>query len=249
MAAAWQPPAEVIAAAQVTRLARELGCADFATLHRCSVEQPAAYWRHLMGFLGIAWSLPPQGYVVLPEGPAFPNWFPGGELNWVDSIFRWGRDPVRQGSPVIIAEREDGSVGTIDLGELETRALGFAAGLRAQGLGRGDRVALLMETGVEAVVSFLSISALGAICVPLFSGFGVEANLGDHQEAVRVFLDAEFSRLRVALIAEGGAVDEAEMRVVKTVFHQSQASAVPHLVEFVDATESLHLLLEFWEGE
>jgi acetyl-CoA synthetase len=175
MGAAWHPPAALIEAAQVTRLARELGCADFADLRRFSVEQPEAYWRHLMGFLRIAWSRPPAGYVALPEGPAFPDWFPGGELNWVDSIFAWGRDPARQGSPAVIAEREDGTITTLDWGELETRVLGFAAGLRAQGLGRGDRVWMLMETGVEAVVSFLGISALGAICVPLFSGFGVEA--------------------------------------------------------------------------
>ena len=81
MGAAWHPPAAVIEAAQVTRLARELGCADFADLRRFSVEQPEAYWRHLMGFLRIAWLRPPLGYVELPEGPAFPNWFPGGELN------------------------------------------------------------------------------------------------------------------------------------------------------------------------
>jgi acetyl-CoA synthetase len=175
MGAAWHPPAAVIEAAQVTRLARELGCADFADLRRFSVEQPEAYWRHLMGFLRIAWSRPPLGYVELPEGPAFPDWFPGGELNWVDSIFAWGRDPARQGSPAVIAEREDGTITTLDWSALESRVLGFAAGLRALGLERGDRVGLLMETGVEAVVSFLGVSALGAICVPLFSGFGVEA--------------------------------------------------------------------------
>ena len=174
-AAAWAPPPELVARAQVTRLAQELGCADFASLYRFSVEQPDAYWRHLMGFLRIAWSRPPAGYVELPEGAAFPNWFPGGELNWVDTVFGWGRDPARRGAPAVIAEREDGGVRAVTWAEMETRVLGFAAGLRALGLGRGDRVGLLMEGGVEAVVSFLGISALGAVCVPLFSGFGVDA--------------------------------------------------------------------------
>ncbi len=174
-AAAWVPPPELVARTQATRLARELGCADSGSLYRFSVERPDAYWRHLMGFLRIAWSRPPAGYVDLPEGPPFPNWFPGGELNWVDTVLGWGRDPARRGAPAVIAEREDGGVRSVTWAELEARVLGFAAGLRALGLGRGDRVGLLMEGGVEAVVSFLGISALGAVCVPLFSGFGADA--------------------------------------------------------------------------
>ena len=173
--AAWQPPPELIARAQVTRLAAELGCADFPSLYRLSVERPDAYWRHLMGFLRIAWSRPPEGYVVLAEGPAFPDWFPGGELNWVDTVLAWGHDPVRRTAPAVIAEREDGALRQLTWAALEAQTLGFAAGLRALGLGRGDRIGLLMESGIEAVVSFLGISALGAICVPLFSGFGVDA--------------------------------------------------------------------------
>lgn len=172
---AWIPPPELIARAQVTQLARELGCADFAALQRFSVDQPEAYWRHLMAFLHIAWSREPTGHVALPDGPAFPDWFPGGALNWVDTIFAWGHDPVRRDRPAIIAEREDGTVRAITWADMEARVLSFAAGLRARGVQRGDRIGLLMEGGIEAVVTFLGISALGGICVPLFSGFGVDA--------------------------------------------------------------------------
>ena len=52
---AWQAPPEMVAKAQVTRLAQELGCTDFAALHRYSVQQPDAFWKHMMGFLRIAW--------------------------------------------------------------------------------------------------------------------------------------------------------------------------------------------------
>ena len=175
MEQAWQAPPEMVAKAQVTRLMQELGCADFAALHRYSVERPEAFWTHMMGFLGIAWSRQPDRYVDLSAGAPFPDWFPGGELNWVDSVFAWGRAPERRETPAIIAEREDGTVRSITWAGFEARTLGFASGLRALGLGRGDRIGLLMEGGIEAIVSFLGISALGAICVPLFSGFGVDA--------------------------------------------------------------------------
>ena len=174
-APAWVPPPDLVARAQVTRLALELGCPDFPALYRFSVERPEEYWRHVMGFLRIVWSSPPQGHVALPEGPAFPDWFPGGELNWVDTVLAWGRDATRRERPAVIAESEDGTVRSLSWAALEARVLGFAAGLRALGLGRGDRIGLLIEGGIEAVVSFLGISALGAVCVPLFSGFGVDA--------------------------------------------------------------------------
>jgi len=171
--ASWIPAPEAVERAQVTRLMRELGCADYAALYRFSLERPDAYWRHLHGFLNIAWSKDPLGYVDLPQGRAFPDWFPGGELNWVDTVFAWGR--TRADQPAIIAESEDGTVTEITWAGLEDRVLRFAAGLRVRGFQRGDRIGLLMEMGIEAVVTFMGISALGAICVPLFSGFGVEA--------------------------------------------------------------------------
>ena len=43
------------------------------------------------------------------------------------------------------------------------------------GLRPGDRIGLLMQGRIEAVISFLGISVLGAIAAPLFSGFGVDA--------------------------------------------------------------------------
>ncbi|NUT56460.1 MAG: hypothetical protein HOQ03_10830, partial [Thermoleophilia bacterium] len=37
---AWTPSAQQLAAANATRLARALGCADYASLHRVSVDEP-----------------------------------------------------------------------------------------------------------------------------------------------------------------------------------------------------------------
>jgi len=175
METAWVPAPALMARAQVTRLAEQLGCPDFAALYRFSVQHPDDYWRHLMGFLRIAWSRPPTAYADLSAGAPFPDWFPDGELNWVDTVLGWARDPARRDAPAVIAEREDGTIRSLTWAGLEARVLGFAAGLRERGLARGDRIGLLMEGGIEAVVSFLGISALGAICVPLFSGFGVDA--------------------------------------------------------------------------
>jgi long-chain acyl-CoA synthetase len=57
--------------------------------------------------------------------------------------------------------------GTISYGELESRATEAAAGLQAQGVARGDRVALLFPNGADYVASLFGVWRLGAVAVPL----------------------------------------------------------------------------------
>jgi len=51
--------------------------------------------------------------------------------------------------------------------QLETRVMRLAAALQSHGVGRGDRVALLLGNGVEFVVSSYAVMAIGAVVVPL----------------------------------------------------------------------------------
>jgi acetyl-CoA synthetase len=168
----WRPSAEVLAKAQATRIADGLGLPGFTALRAFSIEHPDRYWQHLMGALDIVWSEPYRTYMDLADGAPFPKWFLGGALNWTDTVFGPTHPPDRL---AVVGETEAGGVERVSYGDLYGRVQRFAAGLQALGVARGDRVALLLEMGVEAVVSFLAISHIGAIATPLFSGFGVEA--------------------------------------------------------------------------
>lgn len=175
MAEAWLASPEIVEQAEVTRLIRQVGLADYDALYQFSIEKPDAYWHEVNRFLNIKWCQEPSGYVDLSEGLPFPRWFPGGRLNWVNTIFAHAQDPNRRDQTAIIAESESGRIASVTYAELEQRVLAFATGLQRLGLGPGDRIGLLMQGGIEAVISFLGISALGAIAAPLFSGFGVDA--------------------------------------------------------------------------
>ncbi|MGB3446326.1 MAG: AMP-binding protein, partial [Xanthobacteraceae bacterium] len=59
-----------------------------------------------------------------------------------------------------------------DLSEASNR---FANALRRRGIGPGDRVAGLMPRGVEVVIAIIATLKLGAIYVPVFTGFGPDA--------------------------------------------------------------------------
>jgi acetyl-CoA synthetase len=51
----------------------------------------------------------------------------------------------------------------------------LAGALSGLGVGRGDAVAVFLPMGVEAVVSLLAVARIGAIFIPVFSGYGPEA--------------------------------------------------------------------------
>ena len=171
----WQPRPEDLTDSNIARLMQELGFADYDDLFRFSIEHPDKYWRAVNKFCGIVWSRDYDQYIDTSRGIEFPRWFVGGELNWVDTVLRWADHPDTANRPAIIAEREQIPAVTVTYAELRKHVRDFAAGLARQGIRRGDRVGLLSENGLEANVALLGVSYLGAIVVPLFSGFGVDA--------------------------------------------------------------------------
>lgn len=63
----------------------------------------------------------------------------------------------------------------LTFGELARQSNAFADALRSRGVGRGDRVALLLPQSFETLIAHVAIYKLGAIAVPLALLFGVEA--------------------------------------------------------------------------
>lgn len=171
----WQPSPTVIAGAKITALIQALGLKDYDDLLRYAIEHPAEYWAKVLSFLDFRWSKQPSAHVNLDRGPEFPEWFPGGELNWVENILKFGEAPASADRIALIAERENGNTAQVTFSQLRAQVIGLAAGLKNAGVNKGDRIGLFTENGIEATVTLLAISYIGAIVVPLFSGFGADA--------------------------------------------------------------------------
>lgn len=77
-----------------------------------------------------------------------------------------------------------------DVDELANRV---ANALAAQGLSEGERVLLLCENSVEALVTKLGIAKAGLVCAPVNPSFApdVGSYLIEHVEARFAFVDAE----------------------------------------------------------
>ncbi len=77
--------------------------------------------------------------------------------------------------PAVIWEGEDGSEATLSYAGLLSDITKCSAGLLAKGLGKGDAIGIHMPMIPETVIALLAINRIGAIAVPVFSGYGVEA--------------------------------------------------------------------------
>jgi acetyl-CoA synthetase len=168
-------PERTIQGAQTNVLSRMIGMSGYDEMLALSVKRPDVYWRHVCKFLGIEWARPFDEYIATPQGLQFPRFFVGGRLNWTITALKAPVGTDGSARKALIAISENGRVTEVTYAELK-RAVGhFAGGLQKLGVRRGDRIGLYMESCAEAAVSLLAVAALGAIAVPLFSGFGVEA--------------------------------------------------------------------------
>lgn len=170
----WEPSPDYIENANVTRLARSHGLAGIDELRTRSVSDPAWYWNAVLDDLDISFTTPHTAVLDISRGIEHPEWFTGAQLNVADTCLRRWRDS----SPEKIAvrhETEAGRITTLTFAELADEVARTAAGLKRLGIRRGDSVALYLPMIPQAVVAVHAVAALGAVLVPLFSGFAASA--------------------------------------------------------------------------
>lgn len=170
----WNPTTDYIDNANVTRLARRHGIDDIGELRRRSTTDPEWYWDAVISDLAIPFPTPYRTVLDTSAGIEFPEWFSGGTFNVVDAcLTRWLDEYGDQ--TALIHEAEDQSVATLTFAELADQVALAAAGLAALGVGTGDAVAIYLPMVPQAVVSCYAIAGIGAVLVPLFSGFAAPA--------------------------------------------------------------------------
>ncbi|MBR8040171.1 AMP-binding protein [Burkholderia cenocepacia] len=223
----WQPPADWRTSTLLGELCARVGASSFEELIGISLREPQRYWAAVMTHLQFQWRTPPQRHVDLASGPAFPRWFPGGRLNWVDHVLAHADGP-RAMQAAVITETEDGRVSTTSYAALARDVRQRASRLGALGVGAGDRVGIMMTMGAQAAASLIAVAAIGAIAVPLFTGFGADA------VAARLTLaDAR------VLLASGGYRRRGRTIDLKPVFDAVQEQ-MPGLRIVVHGDEPAH---------
>jgi len=188
----WSPTSEVVEHARVTAFMREQGIAEWRQLHARAQDDIGWFWDAVVKHLGIEFFTPYERVFDDSDGPMWTRWFGGGTINLTHNcVDRHARDTP--GRTAVICEREDGEVRTASYAELEAEVNRIANALQELGVRPGDAVGLFLPMSVEVVAGFYAICKIGAIVVPIFSGFGapaVAARLADAGAVALLTADA-----------------------------------------------------------
>lgn len=141
-----------------------------------SQEDPEGFWEEAARRAGghIYW-FKKWDRVFSWEYPHF-RWFEGGLTNISYNCLDYNVLNGRAGKAALIAESgETGETRVLTYAQLLDLVKKYAAALRGLGVGRGNRVAIYMPTGVEAVAAMLACARIGAIHVVIFAGFSGQA--------------------------------------------------------------------------
>ncbi|WP_121821924.1 AMP-binding protein [Halostella salina] len=179
------PSEEFVESANVTQFMREHGIDDYDELIRrttTEVEGVEAsgvdwFWDEIVDYLDVDFFEPYDTVRDDSEGPQFTDWYPGGTTNIAHNTLdrHAAIDSGTRNSVACIWEGEPGDVREVTYHELHRQSNKVANALEARGVGTGDTVGLYMPMVPEVVSILYGCFKVGAIAVPIFSGFGVDA--------------------------------------------------------------------------
>jgi acetyl-CoA synthetase len=207
----WKPSQEVLERANVVRLMRRHGIDDYWELVRRAQDDPEWFWSAAIEDIGIEFSQPWERVVDDSRGPEWAAWFVGGKLNvaW-NCVHRWAQVPESASRRAAVWQAEDGERAEFTYAELSREVTVLAEGLRDLGVGPGDAVATFLPMSPRVAIASHACAHLGAIQVPIFSGFAapaVAARLVDSE--AKVVITADSSLRRGKHVAMKAIVDEA----------------------------------------
>ena len=206
----WHPPHELAARSNLRAFLDFQGLRTYGELVAFSNRQPDAFWRAVLQFADIRFYRPYDAICDLSRGLPWARWCVGGTTNIVLNCLDKHIEEGRGDAVAIVWEAEDGQVREWTYAQLERHTCRIAAGLSRIGCQAGDVVALYLPTVPEAVATFLAAAKIGAVVLPLFSGFGAESVATRVNAAgARFIVCADGTRRRGKAIAMKPVIDEA----------------------------------------
>jgi acetyl-CoA synthetase len=227
----WHPSPDRTERANLTRLMRRLGAGDYHALHRVSVEEPERFWPAVVEDLGIRFSRPWERVLDAAGGPERTRWFVGGRVNVARACLH-DRAAADGDAEALVGRYEDGARESLSWAEASRQATQLAEALVELGVEPGDRVAIFMPMCPAVAVAAHACAHVGAVQVPIFSGFAAPAiasRLEDSQ--AKVVICADWSLRRGKRVDMRATLDEAGPFAVEHVLEWSRETrSWPELV-------------------
>ena len=252
----FPPPAEFAAKAAIGSEAA------WQEMYDRSIADPASFWAEAAHELD--WFAPWTS--VLEGTAAEAKWFSGGKLNLAHNCVDRHALGARRDKVALLWEGEPGEVRKITYGELHEQVQQFANVLKAQGVKKGDRVAVYMGMCPELAITLLACARIGAVHSVIFGGFAAHAisdRVNDSDCQVIVTQDISYRRgaevklksivdeamatcpnVRSVIVYQRSATANVEMTAGRDIWwHEAMAAASAECAcEWQDAEDPLYIL-------
>ena len=227
----WKPSAEVVERSRLKRFMDRHGIETFDELLERADADIEWFWDAAIKDIDVAFYLPYGKVVDLSEGKPWAKWWVGGRMNIIHSCLDRHRDAELREKTAIIWEGEPGDRRTLTYGELDQQVSRLAGALRRLGVMQGDRIGIFMPMCPEVAISVLAAAKIGAVIIPLFSGYGPDAiatRLRDGEAKVLICADGFYRRGQVVAMKE--TADRAlanSPSVTKVIVHRRVVREIP----------------------
>jgi len=227
----WEPSPEVIARSRLKRFMDQHGIESFAALLKRADDDIEWFWDAAIKDIDIAFYRHYDKVVDLSKGKPWATWWVGARMNIVQSCLDRYRGTESQDKLAIVWEGEPGEVRKLTYGELDQQVCKLAGVLRRLGIRPGDRVGIFMPMCPEVAISVLATAKIGAVIIPLFSGYGPEAiasRLRDGEAKLLICADGFYRRGHVVPMKE--MADKALVScptVTRVIMHRRVVREVP----------------------
>jgi acetyl-CoA synthetase len=183
---------------------QRLDATGYRDLHTVSVEEPGRFWRAVVDDLGLG--LEWTEVVDLSRGPEWARWFVGATTNVARAcVHRW----AELDAEAVVGRYEDGVREALSWRELSRRVTQLAEALVELGVEAGDRVAIFMPMCPAVAVASHACAHVGAVQVPIFSGFAAPAIASRLEDSnAKVVICADWSLRRGKRVDMRAILDE-----------------------------------------
>lgn len=214
----WHPSPEHLTQSNIARFMHQQGLTSYDELIKKSQQDTDWFWRACLEDLQLEWF---KKYEQVQGGELpFASWFLGGKINITHNcIDRHARGP-NQDKLAFIWEGDCGAVKKVTYAELFRDVNQLAAGLKKLGVVMGDAVGIYMPMMPEMITAFFATLKLGAVAVPIFSGFGPEPTairLKDAQAKVLITADGGLRRGKKIPVKQQADLAAAQVSSIQKV--------------------------------
>jgi acetyl-CoA synthetase len=211
----WKPSQRVIDQANVTRFMERHEIKNYEELIQRATTGVEWFWDSCTHETGIAWFEPYTQVLDMSRGIQDARWFVGGTLNIAHNCLdRHAAAKRVADKTALIWQGECGAVKKRTYRELAAETGRVANHLKAIGVTRGDFVGLYLPMIPELIPVFYAILKIGAVMVPIFSGFGTDSVVARFRDAgVKVVFTVDGTLRRGKELALKAMLDEALAQV------------------------------------